>query len=113
MSNKFGVQGVTRNRVVPHVSIVGSFQTTDERKVINAIEQCGNNFDLVAFSFNGFRSFGNLLSDKQVLAVNIEPSTELKELRSNLIQKFAEYCVLNEHDKEKLQASCHDCFQRH
>lgn len=48
VSRRFGVQGVTRHRVVPHVTIVGSFQTTDERKVINAIERCGNNFDLVA-----------------------------------------------------------------
>lgn len=95
VSNRFDVQGVTRNRVVPHVSIVGSFQTTDERKVINVIERCGNNFDLVAFTFNGFRNFSN-----RVLVVNIEPSTELKELRSSLIQKFTEYCVLNEHDKE-------------
>lgn len=100
MSRRFGVQGVTRHRVVPHVTIVGSFQTTDERKVINAIERCGNNFDLVAFTFNGFRSFGNLESVNRVLAVNIEPSTELKELRSSLIQKFTEYCVLNEHDNE-------------
>lgn len=96
VANRFGVRGATRNRVVPHVTIVGAFQTTDERKVINAIERCGNNFDLVAFTFNGFRSFG-----KQVLAVNIEPSMELKELRSSLIQKFNFlHCILNEHDNE-------------
>lgn len=95
VAKRFAVGGVTRHRVVPHVSIVGSFQTTDERKVINVIERCANNFDLVAFSFNNFRAFGN-----QVLAVNIEPSTELKELRSNLIRKLSSFCTLNEHDME-------------
>jgi calcineurin-like phosphoesterase family protein len=99
VSKRFDVQGVTRNRVVPHVSIVGSFETTDERKVIHATEQCGNNFDLVSFSFNGFRSFETLNTGKQVLAVKIEPSTELEELRSSLIQKLVHCCALNEYDK--------------
>ena len=53
VADKFGVRGVTRNRVVPHVSIVG-FDKTDERRIIQAIEQYGANFDLVSFSFKDF-----------------------------------------------------------
>lgn len=100
VARRFNVQGVTEKRVVPHVTIFGPFKATDEKRLIRNLEEVCNNYDLITFMFKGFRSFGNWLTGNRVLAVNIEPSTDLNMLRSDLVQTFAEYCKLGKYDRK-------------
>ncbi len=86
VARKFNVKGVTQNRAVPHISLFGSFQTNDERRVISEITSIGQKYDLVTFKINGFGYFDNT---NKVIYFNIEPSPELKTLRWNISQKLS------------------------
>ncbi len=106
VAQQFNVQGVTRKRVVPHVSIVGiedSLTSLEEKKVVSDFEEICCNYDLISFRFNGLRTFGNWLTGKRVLAINIVPSNELKALRSDLVSRLSKYCTLDEHAHEKFK----------
>lgn len=99
LSKTFRVKGITRKRIIPHVSLVGPFTTNDEKRLINEIVNISSKFELVAYSFNGFRSFGNWLVGNRVLAVNIEPSQELVSLQSSLVDSLKDFCELCKYDK--------------
>jgi 2'-5' RNA ligase len=54
----------------------------------------------MTFKFEGFRQFGNFLFGKRVVAVNIVASTELEQLRSDLVNVLSQYCELGKFDKK-------------
>ena len=99
VAERFRVQGATTKRVVPHVTLVGSLSTTDEERLIRESVDIIDNYDLLAFKFCGFRSFGNWLRGNRVLAVEIAPSPELRTLRSELVGALISYCQLSKYDK--------------
>jgi 2'-5' RNA ligase len=101
ISQIFGVKGATAHRVVPHVSMVGSFETNFEKRAIVDIATICKKHDLMSFKFVGFTSFGSWLFGKRVLAINIEASPELKQLHSDLVKVLSEYCQLGGYDKKK------------
>jgi len=101
VSRKFSVSGVTRNRVVPHITIIGPIKTTNEQKLIHEIIETFMKYDLTTIKFSGFTSFGNWLFGKRVLAVKIEPSSELELLRIELIAKLSGFCQLSKFDARK------------
>ena len=103
VSAKFHVKGVTDRRVVPHVTLVGPFSATDEKRLVRTLDEVANDYDLVTFKLDGFRSFGNWLTGKRVLAINVEPSSELNRLRSELVKRLAEFCQLDKHDKKEFK----------
>lgn len=103
VARKFHVKGVTERRVVPHVTLVGPFSTIDEKRLIRELEDVGSNLDLITFKLNGFRSFGNRLTGKRVLVVNIEPSPELIALRQNLVRRLDYFCKLSKYDKKEFK----------
>lgn len=88
VADKFQVRGVTDRRVVPHATLVGPFSMTDERRLVRTLEEVANNYDLLTFRLEGFKSFGNRLTGKRVLAVKIDPSPELEKLRSEFVQNL-------------------------
>ena len=51
--------------------------------------------------FSGFTSFGNWLLGNRVIAVKIEPSSELELLRIELVAKLLGFCQLGKFDKRK------------
>jgi 2'-5' RNA ligase len=101
IGHKFYVKGVTAHHVVPHVSVVGPFNTTFEKRVIKDVAAVCKSYELMSFQFDDFRSFGNFITGNRVLAVNIEPSTELKQLRHDLVESLSPYCQLGDYDKKK------------
>jgi len=54
VARKFRVRGITRKRVVPHISLYGPSKTNDIRKVISAVEKVGRQYTLVPFKIKGF-----------------------------------------------------------
>jgi 2'-5' RNA ligase len=101
VSNQFDVKGVTRKRVVPHVTIIGPIRTSYEQKLIHEIIKTCTKYDLMTIKFSGFTSFGNWLLGNRVLAVKIEPSDELELLKSELVEKLSGFCQLSKFDTRK------------
>lgn len=85
VAKKFGVKGVTRKKVVPHISLYGPGRTENIRKVISAIEKVGRRYTLVPLKVKGFGFF-----DKRpkVIYFDISPSQELEELRWELSKEL-------------------------
>lgn len=98
VASKFDVSGVTRNRVVPHVTIIGPIKTIHEQKLIHEIIGTCMKYDLMTLKFSGFTSFGNWLFGNRVLGVQIEPSNELELLRSELVENLTGFCQLSKFD---------------
>ena len=101
VARKFDVSGVTRNRVVPHVTMIGPIKTIYEKKLIHEIIETCMKYDLMTIKFSGFTSFGNWLRGNRVLAIKIEQSNELELLRSELLGKLSGFCQLYKFDTRK------------
>ncbi|MCD6568227.1 MAG: 2'-5' RNA ligase family protein [Dehalococcoidia bacterium] len=85
VAKKFRVRGVTRKRVVPHISLYGPGRTDDIRKVISAVEKVGLRYALVPFKIKGFSYFNKT---PKVIYFDITPSEELENLRWELSQEL-------------------------
>jgi len=86
VSKKFGVKGVTKKRVVPHITMYGPFTTSNYRNIATRVESVAKNYDLVSFRVKGFNYFDN--ERNKVIYLDIEPSEELKNLRYDLSQEL-------------------------
>jgi len=89
VAKKFDVNGVTRNRVVPHISLFGNFETLNEEKIISEIVSVGRRYDLVFFRIKGFGNFPN--KKNKVIILEIEPSEELENLRRDICRSLPKY----------------------
>ena len=101
VARKFNVTGVTKTRVVPHITIIGPIKTDHEQRLIHEIIETCMKYDLMTIKFRGFRSFGNWLFGHRVLGVKIEPSNELELLRSEIVGKLSGFCQLSKFDTRK------------
>jgi 2'-5' RNA ligase len=101
VARKFDVIGVTKNRVVPHVTIIGPIKTNYEQRLINEIIETCMKYDLMTIKFSGFTSFGNWLLGNRKLAIKIEQSSELELLRIELVAKLSLFCQLGKFDTRK------------
>ena len=95
----FRVKGVTRKRPVPHITLVGPFETREIKRVITDVESVANNYDLVNFKLIGFGYFNNPRG--KVIYADIEPSKELEELRWELAKRLMKYAEIKEWDKRE------------
>ena len=82
VGKKFRVKGVTRRKVVPHISMFGSFTTRNEKKMVSEIVDVASKYTIVPFTVKGFNYFDN--PGNKVIYLDIEPSEELKQLRYDL-----------------------------
>jgi 2'-5' RNA ligase len=85
VAKKFRVRGVTRRKVVPHISLYGPGKTEDIRKVISAVEKVGRKYSLVPFKVKGFGYFDKT---PKVIYFDISPSKELEDLGWELSQEL-------------------------
>jgi len=85
VAKKFRVRGITRKKVVPHISLYGPGRTDDIRKVISAVEKVGRRYSLVPFKVKGFGYFDKT---PKVIYFDISPSKELEDLRRELSQEL-------------------------
>ena len=98
VAKKFRVRGVTRKRVVPHISLYGPGRTEDIRKVISAIEKVGRKYTLVPFKIKGFGFFDR---SQKVIYFNIAPSGELDDLRWQLSQELRKVSTCQSWDNRR------------
>ena len=95
VARQFDVKGVTKNRVVPHVTMICPIKTTNEQRLIREIIETCKKYDLMTIKFSGFASLGNWLFRNKVLALKIEHSSELELLRIELVSKLSLLCQLS------------------
>ena len=88
-----------RKRPVPHISLAGPFETRDIERVIRDVESVAKKYNLVNFKLKGFGYFNK--PNGNVIYADIEPSTELEELRWELAKRLMKYTELKEWDKKK------------
>jgi 2'-5' RNA ligase len=98
VAKKFRVKGVTRRRVVPHISLYGPGKTNDIRKVISAVEKVGRQYTLVPFKIKGFGYFNKT---PKVIYFDISPSQELENLRWELSQELKQVSIGQSWDSRK------------
>ena len=101
VAKKFRVRGVTRRKVVPHISLYGPGKTDDISRVISAIEKVGKRYTLVPFKIRGFGSFDN---GPKVIYFGISPSPELEKLRLELSQELRKVSSCQPHDSRRNHA---------
>ena len=85
VAKKFRVRGVTRKKVVPHISLYGPGKTHDIKKVISTVKKVGHKYSLVPFKVKGFGYFDKT---PRVIYFDISPSQELEDLRWELSQEL-------------------------
>lgn len=90
VAKKFRVRGVTRKKVVPHISLYGPGRTKDIRKVISAVKKVGRKYSLVPFKVKGFGYFDKT---PKVIYFDISPSQELEDLRWELSQELRKVSI--------------------
>jgi 2'-5' RNA ligase len=90
VAKKFRVKGVTRKRVVPHISLYGPGRTDDMRKVISAVEKIGHSYNLVPFKVKGLGYFDRT---PKVIYFDISPSKELEDLRRELSRELGKVSI--------------------
>jgi 2'-5' RNA ligase len=98
VAKKFRVRGVTRKRVVPHISLYGPARADDIRKVISAVEKVGHKYSLVPFKVKGFGYFDKT---PKVIYFDISPSKELEDLRWELSQELGKVSTGQSWDNQR------------
>ncbi|MBI4052659.1 MAG: 2'-5' RNA ligase family protein [Candidatus Diapherotrites archaeon] len=83
VSKKFRVSGVTKKHVVPHISLVGPFQTRNQREVVSKFVNVSKKYGRINFKLSGFRHF-----DDRVVFVDVESSSELAKYRQDLFKSL-------------------------
>lgn len=96
VAKKFRVKGVTRKKVVPHVSLYGPGKTNDMAEVIAAIEKVGRRYTVVPFKVKGYGYFD---TKPKVIYLAIRPSQELKDLTRELSRELRKVSTGQSWDK--------------
>jgi len=96
VAKEFRVKGVTRKKVVPHISLYGPGKTDDIGKVISAVKKVGHKYSLVPFKI---KAFGYFDKPHKVIYLDISPSEELEELRWELSQELRKVSSCQSQDR--------------
>lgn len=98
VAKRFSVEGVTRNRPVPHITLFGPFAIKNERKMISEVINACKNYDLVPFNVKGFGHFNN--PKNKVIYLDIEPSAQLQDLRRDIATRLSKLTSTKEFDRD-------------
>ena len=107
VGKRFGVRGMTRRHVVPHISLYGPFLTRRQRDVVAEFVRVCSKYRRVLFTFKGFNYFDN--STNKVIYLDIVPSDELVNLRAELASALIPitYSKSKEDRKNKIDFKFH------
>jgi hypothetical protein len=103
VARKFHVKGATRNRAIPHITLVGPLYTKNERALVQAVRDVASQYGVVGFTINGFNHFGGgffsrLFGAPRAIFAEITGSDQLNHLRRELVDQLKGFCTLNAHD---------------
>lgn len=87
--------GVSRRKIVPHITLAGPLHTNDEKRLVKEIVDICKKYESVKFKISGFDNFEN-----RVIYVNIKPSEELQSLRLEIAEQLYKFCELSEFDTQ-------------
>ncbi|MGY5152042.1 MAG: 2'-5' RNA ligase family protein [Candidatus Nitrosopumilus sp. bin_6a] len=88
--------GVTRKKIVPHITLAGPLKTKDEKRLVHEIVDICKKYDLVKFKIDGFDNF-----EDRVIYVRIKPSEELKNLRLEIAERLYQFCNTTKFDNDR------------
>ncbi|MFH1895686.1 MAG: 2'-5' RNA ligase family protein [archaeon] len=94
ISRKFHVMKVARRGKPPHITLYGPFKTNNEKEVLLKFIKICKSFDLIKFKLKGFSHIEN-----RVVQLDVEPSEELKELRSQFAKELNPICQSQDWDE--------------
>jgi len=100
VAKKFRVKGAISKRPVPHVTLAGEFTSSRIGKIIEEVESVGKKYNKIPFQIKGYDCFTSTKGHK-VIALHINPSKELENLRWELAQRIEHYAILKEYDKQR------------
>ncbi len=89
--------GVGKRKHVPHITLVGPLQTTQEKRLISDFARVCSQTELMKFKGNGFGTFDS----NRVVFINIVPNERFNKFRVNLSKTLKEYCKLPPHNKRE------------
>ena len=110
ISKKFNVQGQTRKKVVPHITLFGPFNTKSIHDVIGTIGEIGSKYSSLEYEIDGFDYFEfkkkflfiTTNTKKNVIFLKVIPSEDLKNFRFDMAKKLLKFCdaVKASHDSK-------------
>lgn len=83
VSKKFRVKGVTKKKVVPHISLIGPFKTKKPQKVVSKFLEVSKKYEWMKFRLHGFGYF-----DDRVIYADVKPRDRLIQYRKELFQEI-------------------------
>ena len=84
-------------RIIPHITLVGPFSTTDEQKLVGDFTRiCTSQKTIPRYDAGGYGFF----EDSKAVFVTIIPDENLKQFRYQLAQALSPYCSLREYDRD-------------
>jgi len=86
--------GIKKCKSFPHITLVGSFTTGNERRLIADFNKTCSEFPLMYFEIDGFDTF----KDTKVVFLNIIPDKNLRKFRWKLSNRLKNYCRLTKYD---------------
>ena len=93
ISKRFRVRQVSKRGKPPHVTLYGGFSTSNEQEMLNRFTKICKKSDLISYQLDGFDHI-----EKNVIHLNIKPSSELIQLRKELAKELNEICQGKEWD---------------
>lgn len=88
--------GVTKRKIVPHITLVGPVSTRNEKQLLDEIVDVCKKYDLVKFKMDGVDNF-----EDRVIFVKINPSEELKNLRLEISERLYKFCGTTKFDRDE------------
>lgn len=82
------------SRPIPHITLVGPFNTNDESRLVNDFRSICCNIELIDYIIEGIDVF----TDTGVVYLNVHPSDKLTTFRRDLRDRLRRYCNLSEFD---------------
>ena len=83
VSKKFRIKGVTKKRVVPHISLVGPFRIRNQKDLVSKFVAVCKKYKYIRFKLSGFGHF-----DDRVIYVDVKPTNKLIEFRQELFKEL-------------------------
>ncbi len=80
-------------RYVPHITIMGELSTSNQKDLIDTVQNVVKDYDLVSFRLGDFGEFPGRAVHARVL-----PSAELKEMQQKLVESLRRFCELKAYD---------------
>ena len=82
-----------RRKEVPHITLVGPCRTRDGKRLAREVQNVVEKYDIVSFRLDGFGMFKD-----RAIYVKIAPSSELIEMRNEIVKRLEGFCSLQDHD---------------